>query len=76
MFEKPDYLSWKFLSIFCKSGQWVIVAGFGAGGNVRGPIDAGMNVVAVEAGTQQYLVTLANMRSFKPKDDLTILIAP
>ena len=75
MFEKPDYLASKILSMFAKSGQWVIVAGFGAGGDVRGAVNAGMNVVAIEADTQQYTATLANMRTFVPKDDLSMLVS-
>jgi hypothetical protein len=76
MFEKPDYLASKILSMFCKSGQWVVVAGFGAGGDVRGAVNAGLNVVAIEADPQQYEATLANMRNFVPKDDLSMVITP
>ena len=41
MFEKSDYLASNFFSWFAKRGQWLIVAGFGAGGDVRGAVDAG-----------------------------------
>ena len=74
MVEKPDYLASNFFSWFAKRGQWLIVAGFGAGGDVRGAVDAGMNVVAFEADTQQYLVTIADMRTFVLKDDLIMLV--
>ena len=47
-YEKPSYLSADICRKYAKPGQWGVVAGFGAGGNVRGAIHDGLHLVAIE----------------------------
>ena len=49
--EKPDWLAEAILAQYTKPGQWIVVGGFGAGGEVRGALNAGLNVVAIENDT-------------------------
>ena len=45
MHKKPDYLASKILKMFAKRDhQWIVVGGFEANGDVRGAINAGLNV--------------------------------
>ena len=46
--EKPAYLSEWILRKLTKPGDTVVVAGFGAGGDLRGALNAGCNVLAIE----------------------------
>ena len=47
------------------AGQWIYV-GFEPGGDVRGALNAGLNVVAIENDPDQYAATVSNMRLFVP----------
>jgi hypothetical protein len=52
--EKPWELSYRILKMFCHIGSNVLIIGAGAGGDVMGAINAGMNVYAVEKDRVQY----------------------
>ena len=68
--EKPDWLAESILAQYTKPGQWIVVGGFGAGGEVRGALNAGLNVVAIENDPEQFSATVSNMRSFVPSSNL------
>ena len=68
--EKPDWLAEAILAQYTKPGQWIVVGGFGAGGEVRGALNAGLNVVAIENDPDQYGPTVSNLRSFVPSGNL------
>ena len=68
--EKPDWLAEAILAQYTKPGQWIVVGGFGAGGEVRGALNAGLNVVAIENDPEQYGPTVSNLRSFVPSGNL------
>ena len=74
VYEKPNYLSADICRKYAKPGQWGVVAGFGAGGDVRGAIDAGLHLVAIENDAAQYRATIANLRVYKPCRDLSMII--
>ena len=64
--EKPDWLAEALLSQYSRPGQWVVVAGVGAGADVRGALNAGLNYVAIENDQDQFHATVASMRNFVP----------
>ena len=68
--EKPDWLAEALLSQYTRPGQWIVVGGFGAGGDVRGALNAGLNVVAIENDPDQFNATVAHMRSFVPDSNV------
>jgi hypothetical protein len=68
--EKPDWLAEALLAQYTRPGQWIVIGGFGAGGDVRGALNAGLNVVAIENDQEQFLDTVAHMRNFVPDSDL------
>ena len=68
--EKPDWLAEALLSQYTRPGQWIVVGGFGAGGDVRGALNAGLNVVAVENDPDQFHATVAHMRNFVPDSNV------
>ena len=68
--EKPDWLAEELLSQYTRPGQWIVVGGFGAGGDVRGALNAGLNVVAIENDPEQFLATVAHMRNFVPESNV------
>ena len=73
-YEKPNYLAADLCRKYAKPGQWGVVAGFGAGGDVRGAIDSGLHLVAIEKDPFQFRATVANMRVYKPCRDLSMII--
>ena len=46
--EKPTYLMKQLCEIYTNPGDWVIVVGAGAGGEVFGAVEADCNVLAIE----------------------------
>jgi hypothetical protein len=52
--ESPTYVAKWFGDKYTHDGDWVIVCGAGAGGDVRGFLEAGCNVVAIEKDPTQY----------------------
>jgi hypothetical protein len=73
LFEKPDWLAEAILTQYTRPGQWIYVGGFGAGGDVRGALNAGLNVVAIEKDPVQYHATIANLRRFTPDTQLDLV---
>ena len=71
--EKPDWLSQAILADYTRPGQWIFVGGFGAGGDVRGALGAGLNVVAIENDPKQFQATVATMRTFTPTCNLGLV---
>ena len=51
--EKPEYVFRWFLDRFARPGEWVLICGAGAGGEVRAAIKAGLNVVAIDSDKEQ-----------------------
>jgi hypothetical protein len=52
--EKHPLCTRALCARFCKKGDWVLVAGSGAGGDVEGALGAGCNVVAIEKDSFQF----------------------
>lgn len=71
--QKPPYLSESFAKRYCSHGSTVMVCGSGAGGDVAGFMNRGLNVVAIEQDEVQWRATHANLRAYKPKQDLNML---
>ena len=71
--EKPDWLAEAILGDYSRPGQWIFVGGFGAGGDVRGALGAGLNVVAIENDPNQFQATVATMRNFSPTSNLGLV---
>ena len=72
--EKPDYLSEFIIPWFSNIDQWVLVAGFGAGGDVRGILNADRNVCAIEKDPVQYATTSGLLRKHVPKADVSMVV--
>ena len=51
--EKPPAFAKWFFEMYCKPGDWVLIAGTGAGGDVRGAIEAKLNVFGVDIDPYQ-----------------------
>ncbi len=52
--EKPPQLAEFLLGMVCKKGSNVLIVGTGAGGDVKGALNAGMNVIGVENDEKQF----------------------
>ena len=74
--EKPEYVAKWILRRLTKPGDTVIIAGFGAGGDVRGALNAGCNVYAIEQDLKQFNATKRMMPLFTLKPDLSMVITP
>ena len=59
--EKPTALAKMFCEWFCEPHDWVVVAGAGAGGEVRGVLEAGMNCIAFEKDKCQSNLLVADL---------------
>ena len=73
--EKPPQLAEWLLGMFCKKGSNVLIVGTGAGGDVKGALKAGMNVIGVENDEKQYNQLKSEMNAWvarlqKEKDAL------
>ena len=64
--EKPEYVVQAMLGPYLKPGDNVIVAGSGAGGEVRGLLALGVHVVGLENDPRQYMALNALMISWSP----------
>lgn len=74
--EKPDYLSEWILRKVTKPGDTVLVAGFGAGGDMRGAINAGCHVVGIEQDPRQFKAVTRTIQFFKPKSNIRMVVTP
>jgi hypothetical protein len=74
--EKPDYLSEWILRKVTKPGDTVLVAGFGAGGDMRGAINAGCNVIGIEQDKRQFNAVTRTIGFFKPKSNMSLVVSP
>jgi hypothetical protein len=61
--EKHPLVTRALCARFCKKGDYVLIAGTGAGGDVEGALAAGCNVVGIEKDAYQFSQT--NDRVFK-----------
>ena len=68
--EKPTYLARQLATMFCSPGDWVVVCGSGAGGEVFGCIEAGMNVVAIDKDEVQIKALCANLLTYDAEQEL------
>ena len=68
--EKPTYLARQLATMFCSPGDWVIVCGSGAGGEVFGCIEAGCNVVAIDKDEVQVKALCANLLTYDAEQAL------
>ena len=75
-YEKPDYLSEWILRKVTKPGDTVLVAGFGAGGDLRGALNAGCNVIGIEQDKRQFNAVKRTIEFFKPKSNITMVVTP
>lgn len=69
--EKPGYLASWMAQRFCRPGDWAIVIGAGAGGDVLGLIDSDINVVAIERDAVQIPHLTARLTTYDAKIQLT-----
>ena len=74
--EKPAYLAECILRRLTKPGDTVIVTGFGAGGDLKGALNAGCHVLVIEQDTRQFNAVKRMLPMFKPKSDLSMVIQP
>ena len=65
--EKPPELAKHLLGMFCKKGGTVLIVGTGAGGCVKGALEAGLNVIGVENDEKQYNQLYAEMNAWVGK---------
>ena len=65
MHEKPKYLATWLCETFTKPGDWVLVIGAGAGGEVFGALDGMCNVVAIEKDPEQAEALESNLRRYE-----------
>ena len=63
--EKPKYLATWLCETFTKPGDWVLVIGAGAGGEVFGALDGLCNVVAIEKDPEQAEALESNLRRYE-----------
>ena len=62
--EKPPQLAEFLLGMVCKKGSNVLIVGTGAGGDVKGALNAGMNVIGVENDEKQYIQLKSEMNAW------------
>jgi hypothetical protein len=62
--EKPPELAAFLCGMFCQKGSTILVIGTGAGGCVKGMLQAGFNVVGVENDEKQYNQLFSEMNSW------------
>lgn len=62
--EKPTAIMAKLCEWFTFPNDWVMVAGAGAGGDVRGCIAAGRNVIAIERDPRQFNLLCGQLRAY------------
>ena len=74
--EKPMYLSEWILRKLTKPGDTVVVAGFGAGGDLRGALNAGCNVFGIEKDIRQFNAVKRMLPTFKPQSNLRMVVQP
>ena len=66
--EKPEWLAEALVKGWMPPGSTVLVVGAGSCGDVRGLLNAGMNVVALEGDPRQYAAAVALMNAWLPDD--------
>ena len=74
--EKPAYLSEWILRKLTKPGDTVVVAGFGAGGDLRGALNAGCNVLGIEKCIRQFTAVKRMLPLFQPRSDMRMVVKP
>ena len=62
--EKPAAVTKQIFATHTNPGTWVVIVGAGAGGDVKGALMAGCNVVAVERDERQYKALCYHMKEF------------
>jgi hypothetical protein len=72
--EKPAYLAEWILRKVTKPGD--TISGFGAGGDLRGALNAGCNVLAIEQDERQFNAVASLLPLFKPRSDLSMVATP
>ncbi len=65
--EKPPALAAHLCGMFCQKGSTILVIGTGAGGCVKGMLQAGFNVIGVENDEKQYNQLFSEMNSWVAK---------
>ena len=71
--EKPAYVAEWILRRLTRPGDNVLVCGFGAGGELKGALNAGCNVLGIELDQRQYHAVRNMMPVFVPKSDLSMV---
>jgi hypothetical protein len=71
--EKPAYVAEWILRRLTRPGDNVLVCGFGAGGELKGALNAGCNVLGIELDQRQYHAVKNMMPLFTPKSDLSMV---
>ena len=65
--EKPEYLAHKIVEPYLQPLDWVLVPCAGACGDVRGLLNKGLNVLAIEKDPRQYDACVAMFNAWKPE---------
>ena len=65
--EKPEYLAHKIVDPYLQPLDWVMVPCAGACGDVRGLLNRGLNVVAIEKDPRQFEACLALFNAWQPE---------
>ena len=66
-YEKPEWLASFLAKPFVKQGDTALVFGGGAGGDVAGLLDIGLNVVCLENDNTQYYGLQARFEAYQPE---------
>ena len=67
--ESPPYVAGWFAARWTHPGDWVLICGAGAGGDAKGFLDAGCNVVLVEKDAQQFEYLCSTMSTYEATID-------
>ena len=62
--EKPPGLAQWLFNTYCPKGSTVLIVGTGAGGCVKGAVEAGMNVIGVENDEKQFKALESEMHKW------------
>lgn len=68
--EKPEYIAKWVVDRYVMPRDWVVIVGAGAGGDARGYIKAGVNVVLIENDPKQYEFLCANMATLQADEEV------
>jgi hypothetical protein len=75
MHEKPGYLAQWMGKTFTNKGDWAMVVGAGAGGDVFGLLENGNNVIAIERDGKQVKALEAHLVTYDTRKEIKAIAA-